>query len=302
MNIISLMPAATEILVALDALDNLVGRSHECDFPDQVNDLPVCSTTAYDCEGDSAAIDAEVKKLLDEDKSLYTLDIELIKKLKPDLIVIQDQCAVCAIDVDVLEKGLCQWEGFKGEIVSLVIDDMATFYQSVNMVANAIGKQALGKQLVAQYQSKITQISKDTASFIKPTVATIEWIDPVMCGGNWMPELVALAGGENLFGTAGNHSPWISFDKIVAKNPDVMVVMPCGYDIKKTREALATLMANPKWASLKCVMHNRVYVTDGNQYFNRPGPRLVDSVEILAEICHQEDGQCKYEGIGWERL
>lgn len=302
MNIISLMPAATEILAALGVLNDLVGRSHECDFPKDVSTLPICSTTAYDCEGDSATIDAQVTKLLDANKSLYTLDIPLIKKLQPDLIVIQDQCAVCAIDVDALEKGLCQWDGFTGDIVSLVIDDMATFYYSVQTVANAIGKPTLGNQLIEQYKTKMAKIGDDVASFSKPTVATIEWIDPVMCGGNWMPELVTLAGGVNLFGTAGNHSPWIDFDQIAARDPDVMVIMPCGYDMSKTRLALKTLISNKKWDSLKCVNQNRVYITDGNQYFNRSGPRLVDSVEILAEICHEDYGQNSYEGIGWERL
>jgi iron complex transport system substrate-binding protein len=151
-------------------------------------------------------------------------------------------------------------------------------------------------------QTRMVAIADQTIDLPRPRVATLEWLDPIMSAGNWIPELVEMAGGENLFGQAGVHSPWLQWNELQESDPDMLVILPCGYDIAKAREELATLQSKSEWKTLRAVRNNHVYVTDGNQYFNRPGPRLVESLEILAEIMHPDCFHFGHEGSGWERL
>lgn len=171
--------------------------------------------------------------------------------------------------------------------------------RDIERVAQVLEVPERGTELVQQLTSRMESIADLTRRLPRKRVATIEWIEPLMSGGNWMPELVEMAGGENLFGTAGEHSHWLSWDALIAADPEVLVVLPCSYDIDTSLREIEAMTAHPAWANLRAVQQNQVYITDGNQYFNRPGPRLVDSLEILAEILHPEVFHFGHEGQGW---
>ncbi|MBX7223242.1 MAG: cobalamin-binding protein [Blastocatellia bacterium] len=300
--IVSLIASSTEIVHALGFFDQLVGRSHECDFPPQVHALPVCTEPKFNIEGTSYEIDQRVKAVLQEGISVYRVFADRLNELRPDIIITQSQCEVCAVSLRDVEEAVCQLVTSQPQIVSLEPNSLNDVWADIRRVAVALEAPALGEQLVAFSQGRISVIQAQIQNIKhKPTVACIEWIDPLMAGGNWVPELVELAGGINLFGEAGKHSPWMTFEELTAHDPEVIVVLPCGYDIPKTRSEMSPLLNQPGWENLQAVRTGQVYLTDGNQYFNRPGPRLVESLEILAEILHPEKFKFGHEGTGWER-
>jgi iron complex transport system substrate-binding protein len=304
MRIVSLIASSTEIACALGAVDELVARSHECDFPAAVTRLPAITAPKFDTDGSSAQIDERVKELLRSALSVYRVDADALAALAPDVILTQSQCEVCAVSLKDVEAAACALLPSRPRIVSLETNALDDLWRDLRKVAQALGREAQGEALVASLQARIAAIA-DTARVIdgaRPTVACIEWIEPLMAAGNWMPELVALAGGTNLFGAAGRHSPFMTWDELVARDPDVIVTMPCGFDIARTRAELPTLTRRDEWPHLAAVRAGRVFVTDGNQYFNRPGPRLVESLEILAEILHPERFSFGHEGSGWQRV
>jgi iron complex transport system substrate-binding protein len=223
--------------------------------------------------------------------------------LRPDVIVTQSQCEVCAVSARDLDEALAQWMGGSSPaVVSLTAASLDGVFDDIARAATALGADAAGARVISTMKERIERIAARAASAdSRPTVATIEWIDPLMSGGNWMPELVEMAGGRNLFGQAGLHSPWLAFDQFVAANPDVILVSPCGFGIDRSLQELATLIRNPEWPKLSAVRSGRVFVADGNHYFNRPGPRLVESLEILAEIVHPKLFSFGHEGAGWRR-
>jgi len=169
-------------------------------------------------------------------------------------------------------------------------------------VASALDVSDRGNEFVDKMKKRIQTISDKSKSLNRPKIGSIEWIEPLMAAGNWVPELIEIAGGENLFGIAGKHSPWMKFEELIAKDPDIIVIMPCGFDIERARKEMHVLTKKEEWKNLRAVKNNNVYVVDGNQYFNRPGPRIVDSLEILAEIFHPEAFQFGHEGKGWEKF
>ncbi|MGH9841164.1 MAG: cobalamin-binding protein [Blastocatellia bacterium] len=285
--IISLIASATEIVCALGFESQLVGRSHECDFPASVKRLPVCTSPKFEVEGLSYEIDQRVKAILQESLSVYRVDAELLDRLQPTHVITQSQCEVCAVSFKDVEQAVCQLTSSRPAIVSLEPNALADVWVDIRRVAQALGAPERGEQTVAALQQRMAAIAAQaqTAGH-RPAVACIEWIEPLMAAGNWMPELVEMAGGVNLFGEAGRHSPWMTWEDLVAKNPDVIFVSPCGFDIARTLEETHLLTGKPEWTGLKAVQSNRVFVADGNQYFNRPGPRLVESLEILAEMLH----------------
>ena len=301
--IVSLIPSATEIVCALGLESNLVGRSHECDFPDSVRRLPVCTEPKFNPEGSSYEIDQRVKAILQEALSVYRVDAEKLRGLRPDLIVTQSQCEVCAVNLRDVERVVCEWMASRPRIVSLAPGALADVWADIRRVAEALGVPERGADLLARIESRMAAIAERARALAdRPTVACIEWIEPLMAAGNWMPELVEMAGGVNLFGEAGKHSPWMEFAQLQDQDPDVILIAPCGFDINRTRQELPTLTQGPSWPSLKAVRGGRVFVADGNQYFNRPGPRLVESLEILAELLHPRTFQFGREGAGWQRL
>jgi len=298
----SLLASATEIVAALGAGDLLVARSHECDFPATVASLPVVTAPKLDTSRPSAAIDRDVKSLLEKALSVYHVDAERLRALAPDVIVTQTQCEVCAVSPRDVEEALASWTGERPRIVSLTPNALSDVFADIERVGAALGCPQRGKDVAAEMRRRVEAIETRAARLPnRPRVACIEWIEPLMAAGNWMPELVALAGGHNLFGEAGHHSPWMTFENLMAADPDVIVVLPCGFDIARARAELPALTARPEWQSLRAARERGIYICDGNQYFNRPGPRLADSLEVLAEILHPAAFRFGYEGTGWVR-
>jgi iron complex transport system substrate-binding protein len=212
------------------------------------------------------------------------------------------QCEVCAVGLKDVEAALCAWGGRKVEIVSLKPDGLADIWEDIVRVARALGRERQGKRLVEELKARLASVAEQSgAARTRPRAAMIEWIEPLMAGGNWMPELVQMAGGENLFGAVGQPSPWLDWDQIVVADPDVILVHPCGFDMARTLQEMPLLEHRPGWRKLKAVERDRIFVADGNQYFNRPGPRIVECLEILAEIFHPELFPARHEGKGWMR-
>jgi iron complex transport system substrate-binding protein len=210
---------------------------------------------------------------------------------------------VCAVSEREIDAALAQWMGGRGPaVVSMRAASLDGVFTDIGRAASVLGVEPAGARVIASLKERIGTIAQRAAQpSSRPSVATIEWIDPLMSGGNWMPELVEIAGGRNLFGQAGSHSPWISFEQLAAADPDLIFVSPCGFGIDRSLQELATLTRNPEWPNLSAVRNGRVIVADGNHYFNRPGPRLVESLEILAETLHPELFTFGHEGAGWRR-
>ncbi len=298
--IVSLIASATEIVYALGFGNELVGRSHECDYPPQVKDLPQCTSPKFNTDGTSYEIDQRVKAILQEAVSVYRVDAKLLDDLAPSHIITQAQCEVCAVSLKDVEAAACDMIKSQPKIVSLEPNCLEDIWSDIDRVATALGAKQKGIALVNAYKARISDIQDSAAKVSsRQTVACIEWIEPLMAAGNWMPELIEMAGGVNLYGEAGKHSPWMTWEQVENDDPDFIVVTPCGFDIKRTLEEMHLLSDKPSYKSLKAVKSDRVYVADGNQYFNRPGPRAVESLEILAEILYPTEFHFGHEGTGW---
>lgn len=300
--IVSLIPSSTEIVCALGAEDNLVGRSHECDYPPSVKSLPICTEPKFNPEGTSYEIDQRVKTILQDGLSVYRVDANLLKKLQPNIIITQAHCEVCAVSLNDVKQAVCEWMGSRPHIVCLEPNALSDIWEDIMRVADALESHNQGCELVEALKERIKEIHSRVSGILKkPTVACIEWIDPLMAAGNWIPTLVELAGGINLFGEAGHHSPWMTWEELVRKNPDIILAMPCGFDIQRTEQEMVTLIQKREWGPLKAVQNGDVYLLDGNQYFNRPGPRVVESLEILTEILHPHQFQSRHVNKGWKK-
>ncbi len=301
--IISLIASATEIVAALGFEKQLVGRSHECDFPPSVLHLPACSEAKLDVNASSREIDERVKSILKNAISVYRVFEDQLDKLQPSVVITQTQCEVCAVSLKDVTAAVCKMTSSQPEIVACEPMDLKDVWDDIHKVAKALNATSRANELVLSLQTRLNEISTKTSSLKSlPTVASIEWVDPLMSAGNWVPELVSIAGGINLFGIVGEHSPWMSWDDLSKANPDFIIIMPCGFDIARTKEELSPLVTHPQWSQLKAVQTNNVFLTDGNQYFNRPGPRLVESAEILAEILHPQLFHFGHKGTGWEKF
>ncbi|MDB6068794.1 MAG: periplasmic binding protein [Pedosphaera sp.] len=301
--IVSLLPSCTEIACALGAADQLVGRSHECDFPPEIRHLPVCTAPKLDVNASSLAIDRQVKNLLQQAVSVYRVETETLKQLQPDVILTQAQCEVCAVGLPEVEQAVSQWLGTRPEIVSLSPARLADIWEDIRRVAEALELVDQGRDILRALKNRVVNIIEKTCVLKnRPSVACIEWIEPLMAAGNWVPELVELAGGSNVAGEPAKHSPWMTWESLVQKDPEIIVVMPCGFDLRRTRAEMGPLLRHDQWPKLRAVKSRRVYLTDGNQYFNRPGPRVVESLEILTEMIHSDRFQFGHQGKNWERL
>jgi len=284
MRIVSMIASATEIVCALGLEEHLVGRSHECDYPESIKRLPCCTAPRFSVDGSSADIDRLVKQTLHDSPSVYRVFDDVLRELQPDLIVTQSQCEVCAVSFKDVEAAVCSWTGSRPHICTLLPNCLADVFEDIQRVADAAEVSRQGLALVAGMRERIRQID-ERANYWgrKPTVACLEWLDPVMAAGNWMPELVAIAGGINLFGQAGAHSPYFEWSELVRQDPDLIIAMPCGFDLERTRREMSVLTSRPEFHRLRCVRNGRFWIADGNAYFNRPGPRLIEALEMLAE-------------------
>jgi iron complex transport system substrate-binding protein len=301
--IASLLPSCTEIACALGFEEALVGRSHECDHPAGVRALPPLTEPKLDPTAPSAAIDDQVKQLVRDGLSVYHVDAERLRELAPTVILTQQQCEVCAASPKDLEDALAEWVGERPRIVSLEPASLSDVWEDIERVATALDAGERGRALSTALTDRVSDIAQRALRIrARPSVACIEWIDPLMAAGNWVPELVTLAGGRSVFGEAAAHSPWIGWDDLCREDPDVIVVLPCGFDLNRSREEMDPLATRTGWSALRAVRSGHVFVTDGNQYFNRPGPRLVDSLEILTEILHPDHFPGLHQGAGWQAL
>jgi iron complex transport system substrate-binding protein len=229
--------------------------------------------------------------------SVYEVDAECIRVLRPTHIITQTQCKVCAVSLDDVQNALLSDWAVNAQIVSCEPYALADLWTDIERIAVACGHPARGSRLVAELQQRMAAIR---CYGERPSVAAIEWLEPLMAGGNWLPELIEMAGGRNLFGVAGQHSPWMTWEELVAAEPDVIVALPCGFDLMRTREEMHWLTDRSDWPRLKAVRKGRVYICDGNQFMNRPGPRLVESLEIFAQILHPDRFAPTLEHVGWQ--
>jgi len=301
--IVSLIASATEIVDALGEFPHLVGRSHECDFPAGVASLPCCTRPRFDVSGSSREIDTLVKSTLSGALSIYEVFDDVLERLQPTHIITQTQCEVCAVSLRDVERSVAAKLASRPQIVSLQPNSLDDIWEDMRRVARALGIEARGESRIAELRERMRKVSERARrSGARPTVACIEWLEPLMAAGNWTPELVEMAGGRNLFGEAGRHSPWMTWDELVERDPEVIIASPCGFDLPRTLSEMYWLTGNARWRGLRAVQEGRVYVADGNQYFNRPGPRVVESLEILAEILWPGEVRPAWEEKGWVRF
>ena len=301
--IVSLIPSATEIVAALGYEPLLVGRSHECDYPVTVGRLAVCSEPRIDVSGTSRQIDKAVLAAVREALSVYRVFGEELRRLRPTIVITQTQCDVCAVNLRDVEAAVCEFVDSKPSIVALEPMALADIWSDIVRVADAIGDPLAGQRLVAGLKQRLDALSTHTSERAPPpTVACIEWLDPLMSAGNWIPELVDRAGGQPILCERGKHSPWISWEALADHDPDFLVIMPCGFNIQRTRDEMHLLTRHPAWPRLKAVRKQQVFLTDGNQYFNRSGPRVVESAEILSEILRANTSRSSHRGTGWQPI
>lgn len=303
MRIVSLIPSSTEIICALGFEEALVGRSHECDYPPTISHLPILTAPKFEPDGRSYEINERVKAILQESLSVYQLDAPLLNQLAPDIIVTQSQCEVCAVSFAEVQQIADAWLDKPARIVSLEPNSLSDAFDDIKRVAHALGVPERGEDLVRDLQRQMVIISQRAKMMqYRPNVLFVEWIDPLMAGGNWMPTLIEMVNAYPLLGIAGEHSPWITWEQLKDANPDIILIAPCGYSIQQSLDNLSPLVNHPDFGRLKAVQAGEVYIADGHQFFNRPGPRLVESLEILAEIVHPHMFGFGHEGRGWIRL
>ena len=288
-------------MCALDCGDRLVARSHECDHPAWVTKLPAVTAPRLRVDAPSAAIDRDVRTLVSQALAVYTVDAERLAALEPDLLVTQVQCEVCAVSLQDVEDAVRAALPSRPTIVSLRPDALADVWNDMRAIAGALGVPERGVQLVTRLRTRMRGIAERTRGRAETRVACIEWIEPLMVAGNWTPELLAMAGASDVLGTAGRHAGEVSFAELAAADPDAIWVTPCGFDLARTRVEMEALAARPERPALRAVREGNVFLGDGNALFNRPGPRVVETLECLAEALHPDAFRFGHEGTGWSR-
>ncbi|EKK03038.1 periplasmic binding protein [Rhodopirellula baltica SH28] len=293
MNIISLLPSATEIICALGLRDQLVGVTHECDYPSGVDRLAKVTQTLIPHDATSGEIDTMVRERLQTERALYSLNMPVVESLAPDLIVTQALCDVCAVAESEVNAAACSLPG-KPRVVNLEPTSLSEMFDCITLVGEAASCPDRAATLIEQLKSRVARVRKCSEDWLArpgakvPSVMLLEWIDPPFSAGHWSPELVRLAGGNECVGEAGERSVTTSWERIREADPDVLFIACCGFSVSRTLEDVPILCGYPGWSDMKCVREDRVYVVDGSAYFSRPGPRLIDSLEILANTLHPE--------------
>lgn len=288
MRVASLLPSATE-MVCFAAGDSapLVGVTHECDFPKGVENLPKLTASKIDHHTmTSSEIDEAVGKLSDAG-SIYALDAKLLEELSPDLVVTQGLCEVCAVSESVVEEAVAGIEN-RPDILSLNPTSLGEVLEDSVRIGEALGRGDEARSKISASRERLSRVEETVSGKERPRVGCIEWLDPPFSAGHWVPEMVELAGGEDVFAVPGEASRRMEWGEILEASPEVLVLMPCGFDVERTMEEVHVLAEKPGWKNIPAVENERVWVVDANSYFSRPAPRLVDGVEILAEIFHPE--------------
>ncbi|MCI0417152.1 cobalamin-binding protein [bacterium] len=286
MRIVSLLPSATEILFALGLGDKVVGVTHECDYPSEARSLPVLTQCVFDSEKmTQEEIDTEVKRLATAGESLYRINDQLLSEADPDLIVTQDLCHVCAITPGEVQRAV-DLLGKKPEIVSLSPKLLEDVFADMDTVARSAGMDADG--VIQKLHARVRRIAPAATLCEKPTVGCLEWLEPLWRTGHWIPGMVQLAGAEEVLAEGGKPSRGLSWEELQSKNPDIIILMPCGYNLGRAREEFFRVRRSYPWENLRAYQNQAIFVVDANSYFSRSGPRLVDGLEMLAEIFHPE--------------
>jgi iron complex transport system substrate-binding protein len=295
MRIVSLISAATEMLFALELGDQVVGISHECDWPPECATLPRVTQSRVNSFAASAAIDAEVKSRLSAGEALYEIDVDLLSTLQPDLIVTQSQCDVCAVRYDDVISTIRLTPRLAGtQVLSLNPQSLVEVFDDMRRIAAATNISKKANEVLSKFPRRIERVRSISASVPvadRPRVAVIEWLEPLMLAGNWVPELVDIAGGKCELTPPGRHSQYHDWNALLQFDPQAIVVCPCGFDLPRATIEAATLCSRPGWYDIAAVKTRRVFIADGNACFNRPGPRLVESTELLAGLLHPERHQ-----------
>lgn len=298
MRVVSLLASATELVCALGAGEMLVGRSHECDTPEWVKRLPAVSRPTFDVTGSSAEIDRLVRAKLAAGEPLYEVDEKLLVELAPDVLVTQTHCEVCAVTPGDVARGvssaLC-----RRQVVALQAGTLEGILSGFVEVARVLGCEARGAEFALACRERVEAVRARTRGLGRPRVACLEWTDPIFAMGNWGPELVDAAGGESLLATPGGHSTTTPWEAVVNADPDVLVVAPCGYSMDRTLPEMPALASREGWSELAAVRSGRVYVADGNRFFNRSGPSAFETAEVLAEMLHPEAIEPRHRPESW---
>lgn len=287
MRICSLLPGATEVIAGLGLTDKLVGISHECDYPPEIRTKPIMiQPTIRPDRASSYEIDRHVRAALANNQRLYTLDEALFTRMQPDLIITQDLCHVCAITPDQLQRAIMELPA-QPALLTLNPTGLDQVLTDIERIGAATGTEREARTLAASLRARLQSVSAHvTQTKERPKVACLEWLDPLYTAGHWVPEMVALAGGVDALGEAGKPSKQVAWSRLLAAEPDLVVLMPCGFSIERTLQEIGRLTSHPDWHRLPAVRNHRVYAVDAASYFNRPGPRLVEGVKILATLLH----------------
>jgi len=301
MRIVSLLPSATEIVCALGLTDSLVGISHDCDYPPEISGKAVLSEAIVTTNLPSGVIDATIRGHLHKGKSVYHLDERQLTSLQPDLILTQELCAVCAPSYTLVKQAARLLEA-QTRLVSLEPESLAGILDNILLVGDLTGRAAEAAALVDQLRARIERVREAVTGRSRPRVACIEWLDPLFVAGHWVPEMIALAGGMDVLGRGGEPSFVVPWQTIIDSEPDVIVLMPCGFTVPRTRQEVYLLTERKGWSNVRAVHAGQVYLTDASAYFNRPGPRIVTGVEILARILHPQVASAHLPADVYERL
>lgn len=303
LRICSLLPSATEIVFALGLSDRLVGVTHECDFPLEASRLPVVTrSTLRHGAHDSREIHHHISAALHTGSSIYFLEQELLGRLDPDLILTQELCDVCAVSYDLVEQAVQRLEG-KRRVLSLEPTSLSGILATIEQVGEAAGAPDRAGTLVAELRRRIEAVAERAANATGcPRVFAMEWLDPPFTAGHWVPEMVRLAGGQDTLGREGQPSAQTPWSRIVEYDPEVVVLIPCGFTLEQTVEEAKTIHFPEEWTRLTATREARVYAANGSAYFNRPGPRIVDGLEILAEILQPALFAPRWQGVAWQRV
>jgi iron complex transport system substrate-binding protein len=298
MRIVSLLPSATEIVAALGLTDYLVGISHECDYPEEIRDRPrVTRCEIHGSDLTSPAIDAWVRNTLAERGTLYTLDEDLIRDLRPDLILTQQLCDVCAVNYGSV-AAFAATLPVRPRLINLEPSRLADIYADIRLVAQAAKVPGRAEAVIAGLERRVESVVSLVAHVAdRPKCFLMEWIEPPYCGGHWNPELVQLAGGIDPIGRKGEPSRRVTWGEIQRADADAVLLACCGFGVERTLSETATLAGKPEWERLRAVREGRVYVADANTYFSRPGPRIIDSLEMLAHMLHPEAVAARAESM-----
>ena len=282
---VSLLPSATEMVHFAGAAESLVGVTHECDHPPGVDGLPKLTSSRIDPTLSGAEIDAEVNRLVTDDESIYALDADLLEGLAPDLVITQGLCDVCAVSTGLVEEAIAGL-GSRPDLLVLNPTSLEDVLQDSVRIGDALGRGREARENAALLRDRLDEVERAVAGLQRPSVGCIEWLDPPFSAGHWVPEMVRLAGGRELFAGPGERSVRLDWETVFGAAPEVLVLMPCGFDSARAAEEATALPGLLGWSDLPAVKNNRVWAVDANSFFSRPAPRLVDGVEILARILH----------------